>query len=471
MTEREAKGLLQLLAVAEDLLFSFPLPADIVKKYEFLRSGVFAKLDWQHDFSKAWRMQREAHSRPTLPAQVRSVCEDLTQNIEIYHTICARYRSTLEDFLVSLSSHNSLVKAKLSGTREQPISKSRRTEIPESSRSNVDDLQSLSRLCQVYQERQGTEQQECTRLSKDIEGRLAETRLLSEQSLAMLSEQDACVKALEMELKTESAAKKSIEERLSLVVKQTQEKLQTVEGELRRDFLNELAQEQDRLQSEHEEELRRMGPKLATEMEERNAGLRKDLERLKAQHTEILQEERKSHENSENQLRARLQQLTEEDSEMLKELRERLEKAEMRDTIFRDVLRAVFDKAHAVYKKFAGTNSEWNGELRKRREAAERTLGPEAEQYVDQLVEVEFLTYFVQKLDSDNRWLAEKLAELSQDNEKLRRASPAPTQELHRQIWADVQQSASALKEFEQARNKLLQQFQDKGSAMRSVEL
>lgn len=90
------------------------------------------------------------------------------------------------------------------------------------------------------------------------------------------------------------------------------------------------------------------------------------------------------------------------------------------------------------------------------------------EQYIDQLLEVDFLSFFIQKLDSDNRWLAEKLADLSQENDKMRRVSPAPS-DLQRQIWADVQQSASALKEFEQARNKLLQQFQDKGE-LRSRE-
>ena len=467
MQDREPKGLLQLLTISEDLLFSFPLPADIVKKYEFLRSGIFAKLDLQHDFAKAWRMQREAHARTAAEKGIgpyKALFEDLFRSIDGVHGVCKRYRASLEEIQAALSGQNGLIRARLDGTKEPTIAKSKRIDMSELPPVDITEIQALTRHCQLYREVEAREQEEYSRLKREIEGRLAESRLLSEQMLAVLTEQVACVKGLEAELHSEETAKKTAEERLVSAVRQLNEEKQNLETELRRQFQYDWSQKMDRVKAEKDEEIRRLTPKINSESDEKNAALRKEMDRARSQHLLTLEEERHAHEVRESELQTSTQQLT----EVLGELRERLQQAELRDSVFREILRAVFEKAHFIYNKFARTNAEWGNEVKRRREAVEKQLGAEMEQYIDQLLEVDFLSFFIQKLDSDNRWLAEKLADLSQENDKMRRVSPAPS-DLQRQIWADVQQSASALKEFEQARNKLLQQFQDKGE-LRSRE-
>lgn len=458
---QEPKGLIQLLTITEDLLFSFPLPADIVKKYEFLRSGIFTKLDLQHDFAKAWRMQREAHARAAAEKGIgpyKALFEDIFRSVDGIHEVCRRYRANLEDMQAVLSGQNGVIRARLDGTKEPFQAKSKRIDTSELPPIDLSDLSALTRHCQLYREAEAKEQEECSRLKREIDGRLGESRLLSEQMLAVLAEQIACVKGLEIELQTEETAKKTAEERLVTAVKQLNEEKQGFEAELRRQLQFDFNQKIERVKAEKEEEIRRLTPKLSSEIDDKNAALRKEIDRIRSQNIATLEEERQAHELRESQLQESTQQLT----DMLRELRERLKQAELRDSVFREILRAVFEKAHFIYNKFARTNAEWGNEVKRRRELVEKQLGDEMEQYVDQLLEVDFLSFFIQKLDSDNRWLAEKLADLSQENDKMRRASPAPS-DLHRQIWADVQQSASALKEFEQARTKLLQQFQEKG--------
>ena len=63
VTLPEVRSLHNLLKVTEELLFSFPLSADLVRKYEMLREGAFLKAGLIHSASKIRRMQKEAHTQ------------------------------------------------------------------------------------------------------------------------------------------------------------------------------------------------------------------------------------------------------------------------------------------------------------------------------------------------------------------------------------------------------------------------
>ena len=465
MQDREPKGLTQLLAITEDLLFSFPLPADIVKKYEYLRAGIFARLELPHDFTKAWRMQRDAHARAAAekgPGVYKGVVEDAVRSVDGMYAVCMRYRTTLDDFLVNLTSQNIGIRTRLDGGKETMPVKNRRFEAGEIPAVDTADVQALLRQCQLYRDLETKELDTHARLKHDLTSRLSESSLLSDQMLAVISEQTACIKALEIELKTEETAKKNAEERLILAEKEFNEEKRNTEMEIREQLFNDYSDKIERLKAEMEAEAKFLTRKMSPEVDEKIANLRKENEKLRSENEQI-REEKRSLEARESDLQGSSQQLT----ESLRELSERLKQGEVRYDVIRDVLRAVFNKAHKIYSQYAHTNSEWNAEVNRRRDIIVKQLGSDMAQYADLLLEVDFLIFFTMKLESDNHWLAEKLAELNQENEKMRKN--VQPNELHRQIWADVQQSASALKEFEQARSKLLQQFQEKG-AVRTAE-
>ena len=53
------KPLLKLLGLAEELLFSFPLPSDVVRKYEDVRNIAFTKVGLVSNAASIWKMQRD----------------------------------------------------------------------------------------------------------------------------------------------------------------------------------------------------------------------------------------------------------------------------------------------------------------------------------------------------------------------------------------------------------------------------
>lgn len=64
------------------------------------------------------------------------------------------------------------------------------------------------------------------------------------------------------------------------------------------------------------------------------------------------------------------------------------------------------------------------------------------------------------KLSSDNDWLVDRLAELGKEYHKLRDDGRSPTpNRLKEEVINDLRAASNALKEFEEARDKLMSQF------------
>ncbi|CAG9318192.1 unnamed protein product [Blepharisma stoltei] len=62
-TPNDVKAMHSLLNVTEELLFAFPLPSELVKKYETMKEKVFSKINLASDKGKLWKMQREAYAK------------------------------------------------------------------------------------------------------------------------------------------------------------------------------------------------------------------------------------------------------------------------------------------------------------------------------------------------------------------------------------------------------------------------
>lgn len=56
----ETRCLNTLIEVTEDLLFSFPLPPDIVYKYESVKKRTYQQIGLECSTHKIWQLQREA---------------------------------------------------------------------------------------------------------------------------------------------------------------------------------------------------------------------------------------------------------------------------------------------------------------------------------------------------------------------------------------------------------------------------
>ena len=64
------------------------------------------------------------------------------------------------------------------------------------------------------------------------------------------------------------------------------------------------------------------------------------------------------------------------------------------------------------------------------------------------------------KLTSDNNWLIDRLAELGKHSHKIQGDGRSPTpSRIKEEVINDLKTASNALKEFEEAREKLMSQF------------
>ncbi|OMJ87048.1 hypothetical protein SteCoe_11289 [Stentor coeruleus] len=119
-----------------------------------------------------------------------------------------------------------------------------------------------------------------------------------------------------------------------------------------------------------------------------------------------------------------------------------------------EILLSIREITQNVFMKYGSIQSEWNDPHWK--SEIENCKG----EYGEMLVEIEFLCYMIIKLTSDNNWLVDRLAELGREIHKLRKDGRSLTpNKVKEEVISDLKAASNALKEFEDARNKLMSQF------------
>jgi chromosome segregation ATPase len=102
---------------------------------------------------------------------------------------------------------------------------------------------------------------------------------------------------------------------------------------------------------------------------------------------------------------------------------------------------------HEIFLRYSNSHEEWQQE--KWKDSHE----DEMEEVVN---EVEFLKFMISKMANDNNWLVDRLAELGQENQRLKDQSPKKNDMIN-----ELKATSNAFKGFENARSKLLHHFND----------
>ncbi|OMJ71905.1 hypothetical protein SteCoe_29788 [Stentor coeruleus] len=127
-----------------------------------------------------------------------------------------------------------------------------------------------------------------------------------------------------------------------------------------------------------------------------------------------------------------------------------------------EILSSIREITQNVFIKYGSIQSEWNDPHWK--SEIDNCKG----EYGEMLIEIEFLCYMIVKLTSDNNWLVDRLAELGREIHKLRKDGRSITpNKVKEEVISDLkaasnalkESASNALKEFEEARNKLMSQF------------
>lgn len=240
VTLPEVRSLYNLLKVTEELLFSFPLSADLVRKYEMVREGAFGKAGLIHSASKLRRMQKEAHARQRLtvspketqtdnrPVTPPPVSPDISalkfseldsranvlrfeflSRLESSHDIVRQYQQLLNFMLSSLTNEANRFSELIDqgvAIKYPPI---RITDInpgvdilPEKELS-IEELElEQPRVMQWFMRLEEEHKLHLEAFKEDFNDRNAKFSLLLQQIAEKYQEQDECIQGLENELKS-----------------------------------------------------------------------------------------------------------------------------------------------------------------------------------------------------------------------------------------------------------------------------
>lgn len=483
------KSLQSLLKVAEELLFSFPLPSDIVKKYEFMRESAFSKLGLPHSFSRIWSLQREAHSRSRIE-KANSAAQTVApqEQGEIRDSLLRAYRKTIESTLIDLDSFIETLKLILG------IPKDHNTPL------YISELETYSRPRRTLSEDPG-EPQLFKSLQKEVSGRIhslddlcslakkaitlkdvavssAETRNEETlRSLARLTAQyEEKIRTLEENYEAEKAD-------LEVSMTKTQEKhivsqdqsfqeahrnyLQEIEALLRerdqaRDDYRQLQAEFDRTRASSKVDFEQLQTVYKQEMALLSQSLSSEMEKLKKSHYNQIEELKTAFE------RRRFEEESSQSSKSRSETAQlRQQVADFEQTAYRamETLAELQRRTEALYFRCI---SEWTEQWRvveaEVRAGLTRQLDPHmAKKHLEVFLQLEFLSFVLDKHAQKVETLQADLASEQQERRildiRLASREPKRTAERFRDVQEDMDYAAGVLKDFEAARAKLVGQF------------
>lgn len=586
----DSEALANLLEVAEgniqlELLFSFPLPYDVVVKYELMREKTFKKVGLPHTSSKLWRLQNEANRKlkPKIKQEEQEInTHEYVERLSISHEMTLKYARLVEESVQSLEKLSSKLSQILESSSHtfpsfskvqdleliyyKDLSKFKELEsieqrVLESLSSKFSDRdkdlhKSLSRI----EERLNYYDKTVQNLQSHLDSCLAKSRTEKEESEARVQELLATChnysdqieklkihtsenwehekkimksqlwasyeekiknlneKMLENSIHMETQVndriremankeKKIIEKynstillletqiieltrEISLKEKRLNESLMHTEAQVienKRELaykekkINEkLEDERSRLIDERsrlEDEislLKREISKKDSELESTQSkltSLKEELLASKSKQTEQKEEISKLKSKTDNkELLLVKSKLTESKEELaqakskLSDTREELslyktqcsnykeENSELKNLYsdslkLRETFMKLQETLHEIFMTYSNSHDEWQRERWK-----------ESQDDLDEVLqEVDFLAFMISKLANDNNWLVDRLAELGQENQRLKDFSSPKKQEMISELRA----TSNAFKGFENARSKLLYHFNE----------
>jgi hypothetical protein len=475
-----------------------------------MREQAMQKAGLYNSPSRIWQLQREAHAKQqdaavkevqTNTEEVKTESESISARYELIsrldasHELLKQYQRVLSSMSKALDDLQTLSETETGGRRpvvqlidlvrqsqDKPL---RMSEFESSQTKLVKKYRDLEQEAQVayakYLEELGLKQTNLegslNRLQSSVRRQRDRIRLMesSEAALHMADQADSEeVAKLRVRLQTD---KQNYEERLQRLRDEHRASREALIEDSRRSVRKEMeesskdkdlaVEEAQRLEIELEQfraqansEISELQNTYKREIELLSASLREESQYRSQDHQAQLDDLKRAHRSRENELLGKLERLTSEEHSAVADLREKLSEAHVRQEDLHMVLRAIGESLHSVYVKHAATHKDWDFDLSRRKQELLERLREET-WCVDEVMEAEFVCYLVAKLNADNDWLVERLAEFGKENDRLRRSgSPnGKSESFNKQVREDIHATSAALKGFESARDRLMQQF------------
>ncbi|CAG9321411.1 unnamed protein product [Blepharisma stoltei] len=487
----ELKCSLSLLSILEEMLFSMPLKIQLVQKYERMREIAFSKLNLQSDTTHIWKLQQQAHSNAESKNKEKTE-EKNNENIFIErlkqsHIITKNYAALVTRLVLLLEAHYSNISDLLENSKE----KRPNLMISENEIQGFPRFQVNAEIISKCSEIEFSESTYLEKIQKLFDAEEDNLKDVNEQISRIIQENKTASKRCHEQILNEISQKEMVYKELDLTKKRMQDidteykiKIEELklawersEIETKNSYFSEINELKTKLSIQNEEnskltqELGEIKNRISLETSEIHKLYENKLEDLNNSilhqtsfHKQKIQELELSFHGRESQLLNQLDKLQTEDSSVLRNLRENIERLQVKVQELRDVLKAVCDRTSPIFDKFAGKEDIAEDFARRKEEISDFAENDSWEHYSELLTELEFIGYAFSKLSTDNDWLIDRLDECSKENEDLRQI-PHHLPETRSSTFEEVLSSLSAnkliLRDFQEARSKLMNHFTD----------
>lgn len=470
---QDFEGLLGLLKIAEELLFSFPLPAEVIKKYEFLRTKTFTKCRIPYNGSHIKRLQLEALSK--LDKDTEKVINTSAlefKDIDLQNKLQQITLNTqkLANVIEKLFKLNEQIIYTCSGILNNEMGTEKKTK-------NVSKLLELPlKPFDVYEN-------DIEAMAENYKKTLAQNEILILNKLQAIDEEfhskTIYIKKLEQDLNENTNELNKTQSEIMEKYNQLQDKYVKEKNEYEKK-IKEYKEEMQLSKTSSLNEARRAQMKEIDKIIQEKDMYQEQSEALRRQLDDVssaLQIELKNmHEDYEKSTQELTQSLTNKNKEIETSLRYKIEvlektllyrEKELMDEINK-LKKSNFDLTEKMTSEisFYKNNSE---SLQNCFECISGVLEKVYKQHSDKNIEpgdmsntlmrqIEFLDLAIEKLSKDNSWLVERISEVGKENETLKKeVNKCKAQETILEIGA----SNKVLQNFEASRSKLKQKISE----------
>lgn len=446
----ELKSLYNLFTITEELLFSIPLNSDLVEKYMLLRESGLKKIGFPTQNSNLWALQKQAHDEveqkhKSESLQIKELTEQLDQFRQSFKELYDSGQKILDFFKEATLNIASFLS-------KQVNFKQNRDHFQLSLLSNCNQMTNL--LNSDFQQVKETFQ---SYLPEILQKSKSESIILSLQSELSESREKLkkSIQSVEEDLKSKYEKSLSdLKQKYSKELEDQKSLIKSLESRKNREI--------EEVHEKYERQLRLIEDEKTYTLENLSAS-------IKNSHRKELKELELSFKAKENSLLEELDMATNSDTQVLKTLRENLEKLQIKVQDLREVLRAVSERSTALFQKYV-FRDEIELEFHDRKEEICQISDSKAwKQYAELLTQLDFMGLAFKKLGNDNEWLVEQIDELSKAEQAKkincfddRVIFESRGKEMkYEQVISTLSANESVIKDFQDARSKLLKQFAD----------
>jgi len=397
-----------------------------------MREKAFQKAELTHTSSNIWRMQKEAHKASKLKTSQKDIPKSLSEQPQSKREV-----ETVAKWLKEAVLKAGLIIEEGPALRVQDLEASS-SFLERASNAHFELMGYLERIKELVSHQAST--------IRDLQNQLQESNGHAQCLSRQLSSFKSPSKSGDWE-----AIRQTHNYELENLMRQNQ---------TYREEAMKYKQELDQTKAQLEEEISSLTYSYTQEIQELSKKLEESTAFLEDSKKSDIENLKLEYRTRENQLRYNLERVTEEDSKKISELQASIRAYSDSEEALRKVLQSINEKLSPIYRTHAASNTEWSEEQHKIRQAVHESYPSNFGHFLETLVQVEFLSFIISKLSSDNHWLVEKLTEYNKLNEELRKKanSNKRTQELSKQMLRDIQATTQAMENYQSARSNLMNQ-------------